>query len=78
LLIKYTLEIPGLTASAAISIGIVIGIATLIGDLIESMFKRDAGVKDSSSIIPGHGGLLDKIDGLLVAGPVLYLMMRYF
>lgn len=78
LLIKYTLEIPDLTASAAISIGIALGIATVIGDLIESMFKRDAGVKDSSGIIPGHGGLLDKIDGLLVAGPVLYLIVRYF
>ncbi len=78
LIIKYTLDIPGLTVSVAISIGIALGIATLIGDLIESMFKRDAGVKDSSSFIPGHGGLLDKLDGLLVSGPILYLMMRYF
>jgi phosphatidate cytidylyltransferase len=53
-------------------IGLVIGATTVVGDLVESMFKRDAGVKDSSSIIPGHGGILDKIDGVLFAGPVLY------
>jgi phosphatidate cytidylyltransferase len=53
-------------------IGAIIGSAAVVGDLVESMFKRDAGVKDSSGIIPGHGGILDKIDGALFAGPVLY------
>lgn len=52
--------------------GMVIGMTTIIGDLVESMFKRDAGVKDSGSIFPGHGGILDKVDGALFAGPVLY------
>ncbi len=59
-------------------IGAVIGLVTIFGDLVESMFKRDAGVKDSGSIFPGHGGLLDKLDGVLVAGPVLYFMLRFF
>ena len=54
--------------------GGVIGTVTIAGDLVESMFKRDANIKDSGSIIPGHGGLLDKIDGALFAGPVLYWM----
>jgi phosphatidate cytidylyltransferase len=58
--------------------GAVIGLVTIMGDLVESMFKRDAGVKDSGSLFPGHGGILDKLDGVLVAGPVLYFMMRFF
>ncbi|TAN45113.1 MAG: hypothetical protein EPN22_03720 [Nitrospirae bacterium] len=56
------------------AMGAVIGLITIAGDLVESMFKRDAGVKDSGSIVPGHGGILDKLDGSLYAGPALYWM----
>jgi len=66
---------PSLHATTAVLIGIIIGAISIIGDLIESMFKRDAGVKDSSIIIPGHGGILDKIDGSLFTGPVLYWIL---
>lgn len=63
---------------AAVGLGIIIGAVTIIGDLVESMFKRDAGVKDSSNIFPGHGGILDKVDGALFAGPVVYWMAMGF
>ncbi len=53
-------------------IGSAVGTTTVIGDLVESMLKRDAGVKDSSNIIPGHGGVLDKLDSVTFAGPALY------
>lgn len=69
--------VPHLTVSNAVIIGIVIGIISVIGDLVESMFKRDAGVKDSGIMIPGHGGVLDKIDGALFAGPVLYWILAF-
>jgi phosphatidate cytidylyltransferase len=58
-------------------IGIMVGIISIIGDLVESMFKRDAGVKDSGGLIPGHGGMLDKVDGALYAGPLLYWFLKF-
>ena len=67
-----------LTPVKSIVVGIIIGSSCIIGDLIESMFKRDAGIKDSSTIIPGHGGFLDKLDSILIAGPLVYLFLRSF
>lgn len=58
------------------AIGTCIGLVTIVGDLVESMFKRDAGVKDSAGFIPGHGGVLDKLDGVLFAGPAYYWLLR--
>lgn len=78
IIVKTTI-LPSFKTLSALVIGIIIGIVTVIGDLVESMFKRDAGVKDSGVIIPGHGGILDKIDGVLFAGPIMYwilLVMR--
>jgi phosphatidate cytidylyltransferase len=57
----------GPAASWAWSAGLIVGLATMAGDLCESMLKRGFGVKDSGSIIPGHGGLLDRVDGLMFA-----------
>jgi phosphatidate cytidylyltransferase len=52
-----------------------VGLFGQLGDLIESLIKRDAHVKDSSSIIPGHGGMFDRFDSLLFTAPIVYLYL---
>jgi len=61
----------------AIVLGVVAGGVSQIGDLFESLIKRDADVKDTSDLIPGHGGVLDRFDGLLFTAPLLYYYLKF-
>jgi len=68
---------PEMSWMTAAGVGLSLAIAGIAGDLFESLLKRGAGVKDSSSLIPGHGGVLDRIDAQLFAAPVFYLFLRH-
>jgi phosphatidate cytidylyltransferase len=66
-----------MTTLHAIILGVVLSSAAVVGDLIESIFKREAGVKDSGRIFPGIGGILDLMDSLLFNAPIMYLYLRH-
>ncbi|MDI6732189.1 MAG: phosphatidate cytidylyltransferase [Candidatus Margulisbacteria bacterium] len=62
----------GFEMAHSLILGAIIGIVAQFGDLVESLIKRDAGVKDASSLVPGHGGMLDRLDSFILAAPVVY------
>jgi phosphatidate cytidylyltransferase len=72
-LLAHATYLPSLSLTAAIVLGVLGGPLGQAGDLVESLLKRSLGTKDSGGIIPGHGGILDRIDALLVLTPVVYL-----
>lgn len=69
--------VPGFPDGHAPLVGLMVGVVSPAGDLMESMFKRDAGVKDSSGVIPGHGGVLDRFDTIMFISPLLYFLVNW-
>ncbi|MFN0158074.1 MAG: phosphatidate cytidylyltransferase [Bacteroidota bacterium] len=69
--------LPYMDFSTAIVCGMIVGIFGQAGDLVESLIKRDTGVKDSSSLIPGHGGVLDRFDSLMFVSPLLFFYFDF-
>lgn len=70
-------HVPALTTMHAVILGVILSCTAVIGDLIESLFKREAGVKDSGRFFPGIGGMLDLLDSLLFNAPIMYLYLRH-
>jgi phosphatidate cytidylyltransferase len=70
-------KMAGMNRRHAMVLGVLLGSTAVVGDLIESLFKREAGVKDSGRLFPGIGGILDLLDSLLFNAPIMYLYLRH-
>ena len=77
MLLAKNLVLDFLSLKDALVIGFIVGTFGQLGDLAESLIKRDAEVKDSSKLIPGHGGIFDRFDSLLFSSPIIYLYLTY-
>jgi phosphatidate cytidylyltransferase len=73
----YGDRMAGMNWLHAVVLGVLLSVTAVIGDLIESLFKREAGVKDSGKLFPGIGGILDLLDSLLFNAPIMYLYLRH-
>ena len=70
-------NLPGMNWIHALILGVLLGVCAVIGDLVESSFKREADLKDSGAVFPGIGGILDLLDSLLFNAPIMYLYLRH-
>ena len=69
---------PHFGVSECLLAGLIVGIGGQLGDLAISVIKRDLGIKDMGATIPGHGGILDRIDSIIYVAPLFFHMVRYF
>ncbi|WP_313884958.1 phosphatidate cytidylyltransferase [Desulfofundulus sp. TPOSR] len=76
--VAFMLIYPFLPRGPLLLLGLLLGLAAMVGDLVESAFKRQAGVKDAGDIIPGHGGILDRFDSMLFTAPLVYYYVGMF
>lgn len=72
------LTVPGMTIAAAVVVGTALTVSATVGDLTESLVKRDLGVKDLGTILPGHGGVMDRVDAIIWCFPVAHLVLLLF
>jgi phosphatidate cytidylyltransferase len=76
-LLAHFAYLPSIPLGHALALGLVAGAFGQFGDLVESLLKRSTGIKDSGSIVPGHGGMLDRIDALIIVAPIVYLYVLW-
>jgi phosphatidate cytidylyltransferase len=69
------LLLPEYNPSVIFAAALILAVVSIIGDIAESVIKRSAGVKDSGTLLFGHGGVLDRVDGMLITAPVLYYLL---